>query len=64
MSYPSVAGFHSASTDISLPQSAADQLFHVLFLCDLVLSAALSPLSHEGAARFQKLNQFLSSFNL
>lgn len=64
MPYFSVAGFHSTSTGICLPWSAADQLFHILFLCNLVLSAELSPLSHEGATILQKLNLSLSSFIL
>lgn len=53
MPYTSVAGFHGASTNICLPQSAADCLFRILALCNLVLSAAQSALSHEGATRFQ-----------
>lgn len=53
MPFFSIAGFHGASTDICLPQSAADWLSHILDLCNLVLSAALSALSHEGATRFQ-----------
>lgn len=49
----SVVGFHGASTNICPPQSAADWLFHILGLCNLVLSLALSALSHEAATRFQ-----------
>lgn len=56
MPYSSVAGFHSASIDICLPWSAADQPFHILVLCSLLKSAALSPFSHARATRLHKLN--------